>query len=283
MSARYFIQNGQTISPVMPMDWDGCLVSFLFYGPTGLPVSVTGLPVVSRSLYEVGDIFNLVQPFATGEWRFNGPAARVKVSLAGVTGFTTYKVLIWRTGDPLPMVPDGAFTGLRAMVSQSYNEANVKMGRQSYIRTAWPLADPIAAGTPRKIHFRTGALQVIFKGRVFDYVSEEMTLTLYEGATGITGGTAVPVRNFNRVSPVASLVTVTKNVTATSNGTVIDDAEYFFGSANAPQRNPGSIPTGRERILKPNTSYLIEIAGAGRAQYFGDWYEGAADLPIAPQ
>ena len=42
MSARYFIENGETISPVMSFDWDGALVAFMFYDAAGLPVAVTG-------------------------------------------------------------------------------------------------------------------------------------------------------------------------------------------------------------------------------------------------
>lgn len=271
MSSRYVIPPTTNATQAMSSDWGGAVVRSRM---TGNPV---GVARVYRSFQGVEVE---VAQFSKGEWRFNGPAEFVRVDYSGVTGGTLVNTTVWRTADAVDMTPDGAFSGSRAALTQGYNEANVKLGRQSFVRVAWPLADPVAAGTPRKIHFRTGALPVIFKGRVFDYVSEEMTIELYEGATGITGGTAVPVRNFNRISPVASLVTVTKNVTATGNGTLIDDAEYFYGSANAPQRAAASIPSGRERILKPNTSYLIVVSGAGRAQYFGDWYEGAPDFPL---
>lgn len=271
MSARYVLPPTTTITPSMSSGWGGAVIRPHM---TGSPV---GVPRIFRIFQGVEAE---VAQFSKGEWRFNGPAEFVRVDYSGVTGGVLVDTTVWRSAEPVDMIPDGAFSGSRGAITQGYNEANVKLGRQSYARIAWPLADPVAAGTPRKVHFRTGALPVIFKGRVFDYVSEEMTIELYEGATGITGGTVVPVRNFNRVSPVASLVTITKNVTATDNGTLIDDAEYFFGSANAPQRNPGSIPSGRERILKPNTSYLIVVSGAGRAQYFGDWYEGAPDFPL---
>lgn len=126
---------------------------------------------------------------------------------------------------------------------------------------------------------------VLIKLRVLDYVGEELSLSLFEGATGVTGGTAIPVRNYNRRNPVASTVTVTKNVTTTSDGTAIDDPEFFYGSGSAPQRAAVSIPSGRERILLPNTSYIVSIAataalGNARVQYFIDWYEGETDLPL---
>ena len=278
MTIIHIIPNGQTVTPNMGAGHSGGVVSFEFFNAGGAPVIPVGVPRVFRT---GGSVELEVQQFGRNEWRFNGLTTLVRVDLTGLTGYASYRASVWRTEGDVCMVPDGSFSGTRAVISQGYNEANVKNGRQSYVRFAWPTSDPIVAGTPRKTHFRTGALPVIFKGRVFDYVSEEMTLTLYEGATGVTGGTAVPVRNFNLVNPVASLVTVTKNVTTVTNGTVIDGPEYFFGATGAsPQRAPGSIPAGRERVLKPNTSYLIEIAGAGRAQYMGDWYEGSPDLPL---
>lgn len=272
MSARYVLPPTATITPSMSSEWGGAVIR----------PHMTGSPVGAPRIFRIFQGVEVeVAQFSKSEWRFNGPAEFVRVDYSGVTGGVLVDTTVWRTAESVDMIPDGAFSGSRGAITQGYNEANVKLGRQSHVRVAWPTADPIVAGTPRKVHFRTGALPVIFKGRVFDYVSEEMTLTLYEGATGVTGGTAVPVRNFNLVSPVPSLVTVTRDVATVTNGTVIDGPEYFFGAAGAtPQRAPGSIPVGRERILKPNTSYIIEIAGAGRAQYFGDWYEGAPDFPL---
>lgn len=288
MSARYFIENGKTISPIMPLDWSGCLVSFLFFDAGGLPAQVSGLPVVSQSLYEAGSIFKAVQPLSNGEWVFNGPASRIKIDLSGVTGFSSYRVIIWRTDEPMPMIPGGVFSGDRAMMIQSYNEANVKRGLQFFTRIAWPTSSPIANGpaAARKIRFATGAKPVLFKGRVFDYIGEELTIQLYESPTGVTGGTAVTPRNFNRINPAASTVQITRDVTTVTDGVTIDDLEYFFGSTNAPQRQASSIPAGRERVLKPNTVYLIvitSVVGTARAQYFGDWFEGDPDLPIKNQ
>ena len=46
-------------------------------------------------------------------------------------------------------------------------------------------------------------------------------------------------------------------------------------------------PDGRERVLPPNTSYIVAITNSGggnaRCRYFLDWYEGGTDLPIKPQ
>lgn len=289
MAARFFIDNGQTVSAPMSLDWDGCLVTFLFYDAGGLPVNVVGLPTVSQSLYDVGDIFKSVQPFATNEWRFNGPASRIKVSLAGVTGYTTYRVLIWRTDDPLPMIPDGAFTGLRAIITQPYTEANVKNGLQYNIRAVWPLLDVIATGASRKIWFKTNAKPVIIKLREFQYLAEELKIELFSGPTGVSGGTDLAVHNYNAVNPIATTVQAKKNVTITNNGTAFDttDPEHFFGGANDPQRQIATILQGRERILPANTEFAVVITNTGtgnaRVQYFLDFYEGGTDIPIQPQ
>lgn len=289
MSQRYFIENGQTVSPVMNLDSCSAIVSFLFYDAGGLPVSVTGTPSVSRSLYETGNIFQAVNPFSTNEWRFNGPAARVKIDLTGVTGFTTYRVLIWRLNEPIQMIPDGAFSGLRAIIAQGYAEANVKNGVQYNLRATWPLSDTIAAGATRKIWFKTNAKPVIVKLREMQYVAEELTLRLFRAPTGVTGGTALSIHNYNSVSPVATTCQATKNVTTTSDGVEFDNnnAEVFFGASNAPQRSVSIALQGRERILPANSEFIVSItntgSGVARAQYFLDWYEGGTDLPIRMQ
>lgn len=286
MSQRYFIDNGQTDSPAMSWDWDGGLVSFLFFNAGGVPVQPVGTPLVFRSLYDTGAPFDQVGQFSHNEWRFNGPTARIQISLAGVSGFSTYRVIIWRTDDPMPLIPDGAFAGTRALTTQPYTEANVKNGVQYYLRAAWPTADLIAQATTRKLSFSTGAKPVIIKLRDFQYVSEEISISLYANPTGVGAtGTAVPIRNYNGVNPVASTVTARVNVTTTTDGTLFDGPEFFYGAANAAQRSSASIPLGRERILPANSNFLVAItasAGVGnsRAQYFLDWYEGGTDLPL---
>jgi len=287
MSARYFIQNGQSINPVMPMDWDGCLVSFLFYGPTGLPVSVTGLPAVSRSLYEVGDIFNPVQPFAVGEWRFNGPSARVKVSLAGVTGFTTYRVLIWRTGEPLPMVPDGAFTGLRAMTVQTYDESNKKLGSQWEASRLVSIASNAPANNAYSI-IRTVALPVDLKSRVLGYDEVGVIGRIYKNPvyTGGANDTWFNMRPSLLASqPQAQLLV---GFTLTSVGTKCGADIVGIGPNSTQSRGSTPIQFGSNRILdEPNTSYLLEIAsrhtGAQNVWARLEIHEGGLDLPIAPQ
>lgn len=213
--------------------------------------------------------------------RVDGVVGSIRVTFTGLTGGVN--PLLWIA--PVD-TPQGLFTGLAAVTTQPYTEANVKNGVQFYMRAVWPTADLIVQGTTRKIFFQTGAKPVVIKQREFQYVSEELAINLYSNPVGVgVTGTALTIRNYNAVNPVATTVTARVNVTTTSDGTLLDGPEYFFGAANAAQRSAGSIPQGRERILAPNSSFLVTItasAGIGnsRAQYFLDWYEGDTDLPL---
>lgn len=208
---------------------------------------------------------------------------RMRVTLAGIVGGSD--LMAWIAKGVGQGFPDGAFVGLRALTVQPYTEANVKNGVQYYARAAWPLADPILAGTTRKLHFTTGAKPVLVKLREFQYIAEEIRIRLFRSPTGVSGGTQLTVHNYNGVSPVPTTVAGFKNVTTVTDGVEFDgnDEEFLFGSQSAPQRVAGSIPTGRERVLPMNASFLVSIQNTGsgdaRCSYFLDWYEGGTDLP----
>ncbi|MNQ37298.1 hypothetical protein D3C85_508340 [compost metagenome] len=213
--------------------------------------------------------------------RLDGTVAALRVTFTGLVGGVGARV--W---DDFRSVPDGLYTGLAAVTTQPYTEANVKNGLQYDLRASWPLAAVIPTGQTRKIRFQTGAKYVLVKMRELQYIAEELTLRLFRAPTGVTGGTALSINNYNARNPVASTVTATKNVTTTTDGTEFNaaDPEVFFGSSNNPQRNQATALQGRERILLPNTSYLVTITNTGggdaRAEYHLDWYEGDTDLPL---
>lgn len=188
-----------------------------------------------------------------------------------------YDGLFWRFVDKIRR-------GVGAFVVQPYTEANVKNGLQFYLRASWPLADTIAAGSTKKIWFKTGSKPVIIKLRDFQFLAEELNISLFSSPTGVSGGTAITISNYNGINPVATTVQAKKNVATTADGTPMGDPEYLFGSSSAPQRAAASIPQGRERILPANTEFIVAIASSGsgiaRAEYFLDWYEGTPDLPV---
>lgn len=284
MSQRYFIENGQTTSPVMGFDWSGALVSFLFFDAGGLPVAVTGLPTVSRSLYDSGEIFNAVNPFATNEWRFNGPASRVRISLTGVAGYTTYRVIIWRTADPLEMTPDGAFSGLRAIITQPYTEANVKGGVQYEISSN---TAALANAANIDTLFTTGANPVLIKSRIVKFNGTSLATRVYRAPT-FTGGSVTPYFNLNDRNPVTGGVIIRTGATVTAAGVEFGAPTFDIGSEGQGNTSLGTYSVfGIERLLAPNTTYLQRITNDSgavqRVAAYLTWYEGGTDLPIKVQ
>lgn len=213
--------------------------------------------------------------------RLDGTVAALRITFTGLVGGAGPR--IW---DDIRSDPLGLYTGLAAITVQPYTEANVKNGLQYNLRATWPLLDPIAAGTTRKIWFKTNAKPVIVKLREVQYLAEELILRLFQSPVTVTGGTDLTIHNYNGVNPVATTVNAKKNVSTVSDGTQFDgsDPEYFFGSSNDPQRQASAIPQGRERILPANSEFLVTIQNSGtgnaRVQYFLDFYEGGTDLPL---
>lgn len=287
MAMIYEIPRGSLETGPMSLDYDSGFATIQYYDAGGAEITPTGSAVISASPTLAGENFKTVSPSALGQWSFDGPCARLRVSLAGTNAVTAY-VRVWRGDDARSGIPAGAFSGLRAMTVQFYPEANVKNGVQYNLRAAWPLSDVIPTGTARKIWVKTNAKPVIVKIRDFQYVAEELRIELFGGPTGVSGGTDLLIHNYNGINPVATTVQAKKNVTITNNGTPFDhsDPEYFFGSANDPKRQAATaFPSGRERILPANSEFAVVITNTGtgnaRAQYFLDFYEGGSDLPLS--
>lgn len=287
MVHRYPISSPSNETDAMGAEFIGCMVVILFFDAGGVSVTPSGIPIVERSTYVSGGSWIPVEMFAKGEWRCNGYIDRIRLNLTGVTGYTTYRAEVIRTAESMPMIPDGAFTGLRGIITQPYTEANVKTGRQFYLRASWPKGGEIAAGSTAKIWFSTGLSPVIIKSRVIEFDAEELKVEIFSGPTGVTGGTTITPRNYNRVNPVLAVSQCKKNVSTITDGTAFDpdDPEYLFGASNSPQRTPGAILQGRERVLPANTEFIVAITNTGssiaRVQYFLDWYQGGTDLPLA--
>ncbi|WAX22810.1 hypothetical protein MAJJADAN_00048 [Pseudomonas phage Amjad_SA] len=249
--------------------------------PSAGTAKIEVLPVGSTSWVTLQKALALPLNAAPYFIRSAGWISAVRVTLAGVTGGAGG--LLWVQQSEIPV---GTFEGLAAITTQPYTEANVKNGLQFYIRAVWPKTETIPSGATRKIWFNTGSSPVIVKARVFEFDAEELRIDLYAGPTGVSGGTVITPQNYNRVAPVAAVSSALKNVTTVTDGTPFDptDPEYFFGASNSPQRTPGSILQGRERILPANAQFIVAITNTGssaaRAQYFLDYYQGATDLPL---
>ena len=110
-----------------------------------------------------------------------------------------------------------------------------------------------------------------------------VTLQLFKQPT-FSGGTPVVIENYNDINPVATTITVAKGVTVTSSGTPWGDLIQLNGSSQSASRTTSGLAPGGDRILKPNSTYLITISnldtnGTAIIDYYLTWFEGVPDLP----
>lgn len=282
MAMIYEIPRGSLESGPMSLDYDSGLATIQYYNAGGVEITPTGVATISVSPTLAGEDFKAVNASASGQWSFEGPCGRLRVSLAGTNAVTAF-VRIWRGDDASSGIPGGAFSGLRAMTTQNYIEANVKYGLQFYIQHNLPQL-PATTGT-YKLLFTTGAKQVLIKGREMYGIGETFSIQTYKQPTApAPGGTLLTVQNFNDVAPVATTVTIRGGVTTTSDGTAWGDPQRLFGQSAAGQRAGSGLAPGGDRILKANSTYLVVFrnTGSGTADidYFLTWYEGGTDLPL---
>lgn len=177
---------------------------------------------------------------------------------------------------------DKAFRGLRALVTQSYTEANVKSGLQF---EASGYNATVAAGTNFDVEFNTGSKRVIIKDRQVSFTGAGVTINVYEAPT-TSGGTAGTVYNLNRINPVATTVSHKIAPTVSAPGTQIGATAYGLGGTGVGPTEVSSFAAPDvERVLKPNTKYLLRItnndAAAQKIAAYITWYEGTPDLPEA--
>lgn len=175
--------------------------------------------------------------------------------------------------------PDGAFEGNRALTVQSYVEANSKIGVQhegSALFTAVP-----ALGINDTI-FLTGSKPVALKGRVVSYSGEGVVAEVYSGAT-YTGGTEADYQNASDINPVVGESKIIVGATIVTDGSLNFAPIYSLGNKSNQGQGSTLSVLGSERLLKPNTPYLLRLASLDSAvqdiSSFLTWYEGDLDLP----
>jgi len=175
--------------------------------------------------------------------------------------------------------PAGVFEGYRALTVQSYVEANSKNGVQhegSVLLTAVP-----GSGTNNTI-FLTGSLPVALKGRVISYSGEGVSGEIYSGAT-YTGGTEATYQNASDINPVAGEAKIIVGASIVTDGFLAFAPVYSIGNKSNQGQGSTSSVLGAERLLKPNTAYLLRLtsldASAQDISSYLSWYEGGLDLP----
>lgn len=280
MAAIYRIKQGETESP--PMDTSAAsMVVLVTYFNGANPVQPATDAALSISPDATGEAFTPLVSYGRGEWRYNGPVARVRLSLVGVAGVTGATAFIWRDDESMEAAPAGAYSGLRALTTQTYTEANVKNGVQYEISADTPA---LAAGANTDVIFTTGANPVLIKGRQVKFNGLSLVTRVYRAPT-FTGGTVTPYFNLNDRNPVTGTVVVRTGATVTAPGTEFGAPTFDLGSSGVGNSSLStySVP-GIERLLAPNTTYLLRItndsAAVQRVTSYLTWYEGGTDLPL---
>lgn len=174
----------------------------------------------------------------------------------------------------------GMTKGVKAVITQSYTEANSKNGVQHEGSTR--LVGVIGLSS-NDTFFVTGSLPVSLKGRVVRYTGEGVTAEIYTGAT-YSGGISVDYQNASDINPVTGLSQIIVGATTLTDGVLAFAPDQLIGNkSNQGEGSSGSI-LGREKLLKPNTVYLFRLTSLDtQTQDISSlltWYEGGLDLPV---
>lgn len=208
-----------------------------------------------------------------------GAVSGYRVTITGLSGGAG--MAAWVAQAAPEGFPPGAFVGLRALTTQSYIEANVKSGVQYEVSSYNPA---LAAGANQDTIFTTGASAVLIKTRQVGFDAAKLEARVYGGTT-YTGGSLVPYFNLNLRNPVAGSVAIRSGATISAAGTEIGAASYMIGSTEVGGRTVGTFQlSGLERLLNPNTTYMLRISNTSAApsqvSTYISWYEGGTDLPV---
>lgn len=283
MAMIYEMQRGVLESVPMSLDYDSGLATIQYYDAGGAEITPTGAATISISPTQAGENFKPVYQSSLGQWSFGGPAARMRVSLAG-TNAVTARVVIWRGFDAGFGIPPGAFSGQRAITVQAYDEANKKLGVQWEASRILTIASNDPANNAYSI-IRTGSKPVDLKSRVLGYDGIGVIGRIYKNPT-FTGGAPDALFNMNPrflgSSPEADLLV---GFTLTDKGTKCGADIYAVGPSSNQSRGATPREFGSNRILdEPNTSYLLEIESRDTAAQVItariELYEGGLDLPL---
>lgn len=169
--------------------------------------------------------------------------------------------------------------GLRAETVQSYDEINKKRGMQWEASRVVTLAGSASTTSI----FKTGALPVDLKQRAFAFDGIGITASIFKAPT-YTGGTATSAFNFRTDTTTGLLTTLFIDPIVTNNGTKCGADIYAIGPSSPTSRGMGLIIYPGNRILEPNTTYLLTITNrdTNASQIVSsriEFYEGAFDYP----
>lgn len=138
--------------------------------------------------------------------------------------------------------------------------------------TSFKSASIPAAGTYNVV-FTTGDLGATFTSRIIGFSGSAGAATVYEGPTGVTGGSTAAIHKLNQRFTTAPLGVMTHGVTISGTGTQASAPTYYRGTTNP---GPGVVGTyataAASRTLKPNTTYLLQFVNNDAAAQVLDIY-----------
>ncbi|UOW66335.1 hypothetical protein vBAspALolek_53 [Aeromonas phage vB_AspA_Lolek] len=152
----------------------------------------------------------------------------------------------------------------------------------TYSGKAWEaqrLLPPMVLGQRATSILKTGSLPVLLKARVFAYTGDGLTVNIYRDPV-YTGGAPDPVYNMSSLSTLVLESQLLVGFTLTDDGVPAAATMSLIGPASA--QGAGSVLSrfGSNRILAPNTSYLLTFTSLSNAQAVTarlEFFEGIMD------
>lgn len=170
---------------------------------------------------------------------------------------------------------DNVFENLTGAIKQIDNDQHYIHSGKFF--TAFSLVT-ITSGSTLKYTLVTPATGTIhYRPANITSSADQLTINLYEGSTGNSGGTAITPTNRNRNSSTATVILLKSGVTVTTNGTIIQKAYIPGATGTGGTRSGASLSGINEWVLKPSTVYTFEFINGSSASnvVFTEfqWYE----------
>ena len=179
----------------------------------------------------------------------------------------------------VPM-PADAFAGMRALNTQSYTESNIKLGVEHEAARLFTLAGNASSDSI----LITGSNPIALKARTIGYDGIGIAAFVFRAPIYSGGSALIVPRNPNDINPVVSEVSLYTDAVVTNDGVEVFAPSYMLGGSHKQNKGAVLADMGQEKILRPNTTYLLRITSLDsqtmQAASYISWYEGTLDLPL---
>lgn len=179
-----------------------------------------------------------------------------------------------------PWIDPNVYSGLAAFTVQPYSEINSKQGTQWETQV---LLTDLEKDTPQYFSFTTGSQPVLIKRRTLAAEFSRISYKIFRNST-VSGGTPLELGNLSDVQPQ------TGEVDGRNQPSVVDLGDpwappYIFLGTGENKTITFYGGTQGERVLKPNTTYIVEITNLATVTipYLTvdlTYYEGPLDVEI---